>query len=52
MEAGVLTRGLPFMPVTSFSPPLCVTEAEITEAATRYAKALEAATPALDKMRG
>ncbi len=52
MDAGVLTRGLPFMPVTSFSPPLCVTEAEITEAAQRYAKALQAATPALDALRG
>lgn len=52
MEAGVLTRGLPFMPVTSFSPPLCVTEAEIAEAANRYSKALKAATPALDAMRG
>jgi len=51
MEAGVLTRGLPFMPVTSFSPPLCVTEAEIAEATKRYAHALDAATPALDAMR-
>ena len=52
MDEGVLTRGLPFMPVTSFSPPLCVTEAEIAESARRYAKALQAATPALDAMRG
>jgi len=51
-EAGVLTRGLPFMPVTSFSPPLCVTEAEIAEAAQRFGRALKAANPALDAMRG
>jgi adenosylmethionine-8-amino-7-oxononanoate aminotransferase len=48
--AGVLTRALPFMPVTSFSPPLCVTEAEISEAANRYAKALAAATPELEAL--
>jgi L-2,4-diaminobutyrate transaminase len=50
-EAGVLARGLPFLPVTSFSPPLCVTEAEITEAAKRYARALDAAMPELDALR-
>lgn len=52
MEAGVLTRALPYLPVTSFSPPLCVTEAEIITAVDRYATALAAATPALDALRG
>jgi len=52
MEEGVLTRALPYMPVNAFSPPLCVTEAEILEAGRRYARALKAATPALDALRG
>lgn len=49
-KMGVLTRALPFLPVTSFSPPLCVTEEEIIEAADRYARALEAATPELEAL--
>ncbi|MFD1510169.1 aminotransferase class III-fold pyridoxal phosphate-dependent enzyme [Lacimonas salitolerans] len=52
MQAGVLTRALPYRPVTSFSPPLCVTEAEIIEAATRYDRALKAAMPELDALHG
>ncbi|MDD7972924.1 aminotransferase [Roseinatronobacter alkalisoli] len=48
--AGVLTRALPYLPVTSFSPPLSVTEAEIIEAADRYARALKAATPELEAL--
>ncbi|MCW1934878.1 aminotransferase [Pararhodobacter zhoushanensis] len=51
MQHGVLTRGLPYRPVTSFSPPLCVTEAEIVEAGKRYARALAAAMPELDALR-
>ncbi|WP_220443956.1 aminotransferase [Pararhodobacter zhoushanensis] len=51
MQQGVLTRGLPYRPVTSFSPPLCVTEAEIVEAGKRYARALAAAMPELDALR-
>lgn len=46
-EKGVLTRALPYLPVTSFSPPLCVTAAEIDRAADLYADALKAATPEL-----
>ena len=51
MQQGVLTRGLPYRPVTSFSPPLCVTEGEIVEAGKRYARALDAALPELDTLR-
>lgn len=51
-EAGILTRALPYLPVTSFSPPLCITEAQIAEAAQRYGRALKAATPALDALQG
>jgi L-2,4-diaminobutyrate transaminase len=49
-ENGVLTRALPFVPVTSFSPPLCVTEAEIDEAVERYANALDDVLPSLGAM--
>ncbi|PIV78320.1 MAG: aspartate aminotransferase family protein [Rhodobacteraceae bacterium CG17_big_fil_post_rev_8_21_14_2_50_63_15] len=52
MQHGVLTRALPFLPVTSMSPPLCISEAEIDEATTRYATALTAATPALEALLG
>ena len=47
VEAGVLTRALPFSPVNSFSPPLCITAAQIHEAADRYAAALTSAMPEL-----
>ena len=50
MEEGVISRGLPFLPVTSFSPPLTVSEAEISEAVDRYARGLEAAMPDLQAM--
>ncbi|MDG3580296.1 MULTISPECIES: aminotransferase [Rhizobiaceae] len=46
-EQGVLTRALPFIPVNSFSPPLCITKAEIDEAVERYAGALEEVIPSL-----
>ncbi|MDA7964309.1 aminotransferase class III-fold pyridoxal phosphate-dependent enzyme [Ruegeria sp.] len=51
MREGVLTRALPFLPVTSMSPPLTITEAEINEATTRYARALEAAMPELTALQ-
>ena len=50
MEEGVISRWLPFLPVTSFSPPLTVSEAEIAEAVDRYARGLEAAMPDLQAM--
>lgn len=46
-EKGVLTRALPFAPVNSFSPPLCITKAEIDEAVDRYASAIEDVVPRL-----
>lgn len=48
--AGILIRALPYLPVTSFSPPFCITQAEIIDAADRYARALEAATPELEAL--
>lgn len=49
---GVLTRALPYLPVTAFSPPLNITAAEIDEAVERYATALEAVTPDLRALAG
>ncbi len=51
LEQGLISRALPFLPVTSFSPPLTITEGEITEAAARYGRALKAAMPELDALR-
>ena len=50
LELGVLTRALPFIEVTSFSPPLCMSRAEADEAVDRFGKALEAVTPELAKL--
>ncbi|MBN9266212.1 MAG: aminotransferase class III-fold pyridoxal phosphate-dependent enzyme [Hyphomicrobium sp.] len=52
LEHGVLSRPLPFIEVTSFSPPLCMSRAEAEEAVERYGKALDAATPELAKLAG
>jgi L-2,4-diaminobutyrate transaminase len=52
LEQGVLVRGLPFIEVTSFSPPLCVTEDEAEEIVERYARGLEVATPELRELAG
>ena len=49
LEMGILTRALPFIEVTSFSPPLSMTRAEADETADKYARALEAITPELAK---
>ena len=49
LEAGVLTRPLPFIEVNSFSPPLCMSRLEAEEAVARYGKGLDAATPDLAK---
>ncbi len=46
-EMGILTRALPFIEVTSFSPPLTMTRAEAEETADRYGRALDAVTPDL-----
>ncbi|MBV9521311.1 MAG: aminotransferase class III-fold pyridoxal phosphate-dependent enzyme [Alphaproteobacteria bacterium] len=50
LENGVLTRALPFVEVTSFSPPLCITKAEVDEGVDRYVRALEAVTPQLRQL--
>jgi L-2,4-diaminobutyrate transaminase len=44
---GMLIRALPMGDVTSMSPPLCITTAEVEEGVERYARALDAATPAI-----
>jgi L-2,4-diaminobutyrate transaminase len=49
-DQGVLSRALPYIEVTSFSPPLSMTRAEADEAAERYAKGLAAATDELAKL--
>ncbi len=46
---GVMTRALPFLETTSFSPPLTMNKAEADEAVERYAKGLKAALPDLEK---
>jgi len=52
LELGVLTRALPFIEVTSFSPPLCMSRAEADEAVDRFGKALDAVTPELARLAG
>jgi L-2,4-diaminobutyrate transaminase len=44
---GMLIRALPMGDITSMSPPLCITAAEVEEGAARYARALDAATSAI-----
>tara|TARA_R110002049_G_scaffold201563_1_gene372291 strand:+ start:4637 stop:6046 length:1410 start_codon:yes stop_codon:yes gene_type:complete len=51
-DQGVLPRALPFLPVNSFSPPLTATTAEMDEGVARFARALEAAMPELEKLLG
>ena len=52
LEFGVLTRALPFIEVTSFSPPLCMTRTEADEAVDLFGNALDAVTPELAKLAG
>ena len=52
LEHGIMTRALPFVEVNAFSPPLCITKAEIDEAVERYGNALDAATPDLARLAG
>ncbi len=47
-DEGVLSRALPWMPVTSFSPPLVITDAELDEAVERYARGAERALSQLE----
>ena len=48
----MLTRALPFLPVTSMSPALTITADEVDEATSRYARALDRATPEIAAMAG
>ncbi len=50
VENGVMVRALPFNEVVSFSPPLCITEADCDEAVDRFARALEASTADLQRL--
>lgn len=47
---GLITRALPFIEVTSFSPPLVISRADADEIVDLYTKGLEAATPELEKL--
>ncbi len=49
-EYGVLSRALPYLEVTSFSPPLSMTRGEADEATERYANALATVTDDLAKL--
>ena len=51
-EQGVLTRGLPFLPVNSFSPPLNITRDEIDAGLDRFAKAVELSMTEIQCMAG
>jgi L-2,4-diaminobutyrate transaminase len=50
LELELMVRPLPFIEVIPFSPPLCMTEADCDEAVERFGRALEAATPELDRL--
>ena len=50
LECGILSRPLPFIEVNSFSPPLMMTKAEAEEAVARFGKALDLATPELERL--
>ena len=51
IDHGIMTRALPFIEVTAFSPPLSMTRAEADEAAEIYGRALAAVTPESPKSR-
>ncbi|MBV9555340.1 MAG: aminotransferase class III-fold pyridoxal phosphate-dependent enzyme, partial [Alphaproteobacteria bacterium] len=51
-DEGLLVRALPYVEAVSFSPPLCITAAEIDEALDRFARAFEAAMPELRAAAG
>ncbi|MEZ5863748.1 MAG: aminotransferase class III-fold pyridoxal phosphate-dependent enzyme [Geminicoccaceae bacterium] len=50
LEHGLMVRGLPFIEVISFSPPLCITKAECEQAVDRFAAAVDAMTPELTRL--
>ncbi len=44
-EEGVFVRGLPYIDVNSFSPPLCISKSEIDQGLERYVAALKKGEP-------
>jgi L-2,4-diaminobutyrate transaminase len=51
-EQGVMVRALPYVEAISFSPPLCITPAEIDEALDRFQHGLELSMPELKAAAG
>ena len=51
-EEGVMVRALPFVEAISFSPPLCITPAEIDEALDRFQRGFDKAMPELRAAAG
>ncbi len=51
-DEGVMVRALPYVEAVSFSPPLCITRAEIDEAIARFARGFDAAMPELRAAAG
>jgi L-2,4-diaminobutyrate transaminase len=51
-EQGVMVRALPYVEAISFSPPLCITRAEIDEALDRFQRGFDAAMPELKAAAG
>ena len=51
-DEGVMVRALPYAEVISFSPPLCITRAEIDEALDRFARGFDKAMPELRASAG
>ena len=52
LEEGVLVRALPYADVTSFSPPLCITRADIDEIVECYGRAVDRVMPELRQLAG
>ena len=50
LAEGLVCRALPFIEVTSFSPPLIFTKANADEAVEKFVRSLNAATPELEKL--
>ena len=46
-DEGVMVRALPYVEAISFSPPLCITRAEIDEALARFQRGFDKAMPEL-----
>lgn len=49
-EEGLLSRGLPYLPVMAFSPPLCMTRSEVDEAVELFVRGLDKAMPELEAL--